>query len=109
MKAEVIKKIDDLLKKGMNPSYNYSQLTIDFCETFSFEFINHDRDLSKEPIERDELLASCYYISAVLDVMDKKKFSKDAILLQSLGNYIHDWGKEIEQSNILLRIPKHKG
>ena len=32
MKAEVIKKIDELLDKGMNPSYNYSQLTLDFCD-----------------------------------------------------------------------------
>ena len=109
MKAEVIKKIDELLDKGMNPSYNYSQLTIDFCERFSMEFVNHDRDLTKQPIERDELGSECYFISIVLDIIDKKKFAKDVMLLQSLYNYIHDWSKEIEQRNILLGIPKHKG
>jgi hypothetical protein len=109
MKAEIIKKIEDLLEKGMNPSYNYSQLTIDFCESFSEDFINHERDLSKNPFERDEVLAECYFISTVLDIMDKKKFSKDSILLQSLYNDIYDWAKEIERRNILLGIPKHKG
>lgn len=82
--------------------------TIDFFEDFE-EDIFTDRNLDEKPIERDELGSWQYEISILLEVMDHAKFPIDTDIFQKMYKELGDWAKAIEDRNIILGIPKHKG
>ena len=105
---EYIENIEALCGKADNPGLGYAQITIDFFQEFEFQFLSTDRNLISDPIERDELMAKQYHISTLLDVIDPK-FEKDINLFKLMYDEIGKWAKAIEQRNILLNIPRHKG
>lgn len=85
-----------------------AQITIDFFSDFEDDFLT-DRNLDEKPIERDELGAKQYEIGILLEVMDHAKFPVDTDLFQKMYKELGDWAKAIEDRNIILGIPKHKG
>ena len=106
---EYIKNIEELCGKADDPGLGYAQITIDFFQKFEDQFLSHDRNLINEPIERDELGSRQYEISTLLDVMDTRFFQKDIDLFNKMYAEIEKWAKAVEDRNILLGIPRHKG
>jgi hypothetical protein len=86
-----------------------AQITIDYFEEFENQFFDDSRNLTENPIERDELGAKQYEISILLDVMDQQKFAVDVDIFKRMYNQIGEWAKAVEARNVLLGIPKHKG
>jgi len=92
-----------------DPKLGYAQITIDFFEHFENQFFDDSRNLSDDPIERDEVLAKAYEIGNILEIIDRGKFAKDVVLFQKMYKELHIWGTEIDRTNIILGIPRHKG
>lgn len=86
-----------------------AQITIDYFEEFENQFFDDSRNLTENPIERDELGAKQYEISILLDVMDQQKFAVDVDIFKRMYGQIGEWAKAVEARNVLLGIPKHKG
>lgn len=101
--------IEKLCGKADDPSLGYAQITIDFFQDFEENYFSADRDVSKEPIERDELLSEAYQIGNIIEVMDTTKYQKDISLFKELDEELRSWVSDIEFRNGILGIPKHKG
>ncbi len=86
-----------------------AQITIDFFEEFEDQFLNDNRKLDDEPIERDELGSQQYHIGILLEVMDHKKFPVDVDIFKRMDKEIGDWAQAIEDRNIILGIPRERG
>lgn len=109
LNTDYIKNIVKLCGKADNPGLGYAQVTIDFFEAFENQFFDDSRDLSEFPVERDEIGAKRYDVSILLDVIDRQKFAIDVDIFKELYKELNIWAKAIEDRNILLGIPKHKG
>ena len=99
---EQIEKLESEVYENM---HNHSQLVIDIIEEISEDL---SRDVSGEPIERDELGAYCYEISITIEIFNPERGS-DISALKRLHDILDKWSKEVENVNIILGIPKHKG
>lgn len=85
---------------------NPTQIVIDLFQAMDCSLFNRDEIL--EPIERDEIGAHRYYISCILDII-ADKFVYDIKVLNQLYDLLELWFNDIENRNLLLGIPIHKG
>ncbi len=101
--------IEVLCGKADDPRLGYAQITIDFFQEFEEEFLSYSRDLSENPIGSDEVGSHKWFITKLLDVIDKTKFAKDVALFEAMYIEIGKWSDNIRENNKILGIPWHKG
>ena len=83
-------------------SKDLQQITIDLVQDEVEELIN-----SEEPVTRDAVGAAAYEVDILLDAMNPK-FEKDIDILKRLYKALNDLSDDIEATNTLLGVPKHR-
>jgi hypothetical protein len=91
------------LRKKIHPAceINPSQIVIDLVVEEIGELLNEGSP------SRDEVGSCCYKISLIKEIMNPQR-EKEIAYLGELYTAMDNWSKEIEATNILLGIPRHK-
>jgi hypothetical protein len=92
------KKVKELCDEIYN--LGFQQITIDMVQDEIEELLHADKKPS-----RDAVGALSYRCSLLMEVMDSR-FEKDTSLLSRLIAALDEWNKDIEDTNIILGLPK---
>ena len=82
--------------------FDVQQITVDLIQSNIEELLN-----SEEPVTRVMVAAAGYDCGTLLEVFNPK-FEKDIDILTRLKKALDEWENDIENTNILLGIPKQK-
>ena len=82
--------------------YNVQQITIDLVQDNIEELFGKE-----EQIRRDDVGAASYDCGILLEVFNPK-FENDIDILKRLEKALDEWAADIENTNIILGIPKEK-